>query len=166
MSAAGSDNYADDFEVGDCFSHARGKTVTEMDNVLLTHLVMNTAQSHFNEHIMQDSQFGRRIVFGGVTAAIVIGLAAQDTAEHAQRELSMDNIQFLAPVFHGDTLYAFSEVLAKGRRTGDGQPVTFRHFGINQRDELVFQGDRTALLDLRRPPTDPIPAPTDGARHD
>jgi len=151
MSLTGSDNYFEDFRVGELYHHARGKTVTEMDNVLITHLVMNTAQGHFNEDHMQSSPFGQRIVFGGITASIVIGLAAQDTAEHTRRELGMDQVRFLAPVFHGDTLYAYSEVIvAEDSDEPDAGRVTFRHYGVNQRDQVVFEGDRTLLV-ARRP---------------
>jgi acyl dehydratase len=50
-------------------------------------------------------------------------------------------------VLHGDTLYAFSEVLetAETDDTGAGV-VVFRHFGYNQRDEQVAQVDRRVLL--------------------
>ena len=34
--------------------HARGKTIEGLENVLITNLVMNTAQSHFNEHAMKN----------------------------------------------------------------------------------------------------------------
>ena len=37
------DNYFENFAVGQVIAHARGKTVTEMDNVLITNMVMNTA---------------------------------------------------------------------------------------------------------------------------
>ncbi len=47
-SLTGRDNYFEDFNRGDVFEHARGKTVGEIDNVLITNLVMNTAQGHFN----------------------------------------------------------------------------------------------------------------------
>ena len=94
----------------------RGKTVTEMDNVLLTNLVMNTADGHFNEHRMQQQQrgiagFNTRIVYGGISFSMVIGLAAQDTGEHVLEERGMDKIRLRAPVHHGDTLYAYTEVL-------------------------------------------------------
>ena len=53
-SLTGTDNYFEAFTAGDRFRHARGKTVTEMDGVLITNLVMNTAQGHFNEDAMAD----------------------------------------------------------------------------------------------------------------
>jgi len=143
----GSDNYFEHFTVGDRFRHARGKTVTEMDGVFITNLVMNTAQGHFNEHLMADREFGRRIVFGGVTAAMVIGLAAQDTGENALAELGMTDVRFRRPVFHGDTLYAISEVIeVEDAERPDAGVVTFAHTGHNQRDEVVFTGKRWVLL--------------------
>ena len=149
-SLTGDDNYFEDFAVGDQYEHARGKTVTEMDGVLITNLVMNTAQGHFNEHQMQSSPQGQRIVFGGVTIAMVVGLAMQDTGEQALAELGMDKIRLRQSVFHGDTLYAFSEVLeTRASDRPDAGVVRFRHRGVNQDGATVFEGERTVLIKRR-----------------
>lgn len=149
-SLTGADNYFEDFAVGDVYEHARGKTVTEMDGVLITNLVMNTAQGHFNEHQMQRSPQGQRIVFGGVTIAMVIGLAMQDTGEQALAELGLDKVRLRQSVFHGDTLYAFSEVLeTRDADRADAGIVRFRHWGVNQNGATVFEGERTALIKRR-----------------
>jgi acyl dehydratase len=146
----GRDNYFEDFKVGQVFRHARGKTVEPLENVLITNLVMNTAQGHFNEHAMEASPFKKRISYGGVNFSIVMGLASQDTCENALAELGLDNIKLLSPVFHGDTLYAYSEVLdVKSSDREDAGEVTFRHYGVNQRDQVIFQGDRRVLLKKR-----------------
>lgn len=150
--AAGSfEGWFEDFSVGEVLRHARGKTVSELDNVLITNMVLNTAEPHFNEHAAQaDPMFRRRIVYGGITIAMVIGLAAQDTAVQAIRELSMDKVRLFAPVYHGDTLYAYSEVLAKeAEGEARGGTVTFLHRGFNQNDRLVFSGERRVLLRSR-----------------
>jgi itaconyl-CoA hydratase len=148
----GRGNYFEDFNVGDVYEHARGKTVGEIDNVLITNMVMNTAQGHFNEHLMASSPLKHRITFGGVTASLVIGLAMQDTGENALVELGLDKIRFKTPVYHGDTLYAFTEVLAK-QDAPDGRPdageVRFRHWGINQDRQVVFEGERRVLVKRR-----------------
>lgn len=150
MSLTGTGNYFEDFTAGDVYEHARGKTVTEMDGVLITNLVMNTAQGHFNEHQMKRSPQGQRIVFGGVTIAMVIGLAMQDTGEQALAELGLDKIRLRTPVFHGDTLYALSEVLeTMDSDRPDAGVVRFRHWGINQDDRPVFEGERTVLVKRR-----------------
>jgi itaconyl-CoA hydratase len=149
------DNYFEDFQVGQVIAHARGKTVTEMDNVLLTNLVMNTADGHFNEHRMQQQQgaiagFNTRIVYGGISFSMVIGLAAQDTGEHVLEERGMDKIRLRAPVHHGDTLYAYTEVLeVADANVADAGIIRFKHFGINQDDKLVYEGERTVLMGRR-----------------
>ncbi|MWB79252.1 MaoC family dehydratase [Pseudooceanicola sp. 216_PA32_1] len=148
------DGYFEDFAEGELIRHARGKTVTEMDNVLITNMVMNTAEGHFNAHRMQGGQghgvFTDRVVFGGINLSMVIGLAAQDTGEQAVAELGMTGIRLSHPVYHGDTLYAFSEVIAKedGADPATGI-VTFRHYGINQDDKLCVTADRRVALRRR-----------------
>ena len=143
----GKDNYFEAFEVGQVIRHARGKTIEGLENVLITNLVMNTAQAHFNEHSMKNSPYGARLSYGGVNFSVVMGLAMQDTGENALAELGMDNIRLLNPVVHGDTLYAYSEVLSvEDADREDAGVVTFRHYGVNQDDKLVFQGDRRMLI--------------------
>jgi len=147
----GKSNYFEDFTIGQVIRHARGKTVEGLENVLITNLVMNTAQGHFNEHAMKNSPYGGRLSYGGVNFSLCMGLAMQDTGENALAELGMDNIRLQNPVVHGDTLYAFSEVLAKedAPDRDDAGVVTFRHYGVNQHDKQVFQGDRRMLIKRR-----------------
>jgi itaconyl-CoA hydratase len=141
----------ENFTVGDVVRHARGKTVTEVENVVITNMVMNTAQAHFNADARKDSVFPHILVFGGVTIAMVIGLATQDTAEHAVAELGLDRIRLRAPVTHGDTLYAYTEVLSKEpSERPDAGIVTFQHWGVNQHDTLVFEGRRRVLVAYER----------------
>lgn len=145
LTAPGS--YFEAFEVGAVMKHARGKTVEPLENVLITNLVMNTAAGHFDEHMMKTAPFGRRVVFGGVTTALVVGMASQDTAENALAEIGMTGLRLKSPVFHGDTLYAYSEVVAKEEaEREDAGIVTFRHFGVNQDDVVVCECVRRVLV--------------------
>lgn len=146
----GNDNYFEDFIAGDVMKHARGKTLEPLEQVLITNMVMNTASGHFDEVRMKDTGFGARLAFGGVTIALIVGLASQDTAENAIAELGMDKIRLKGPVFHGDTLYAYSEVLEvrpSGRE--DAGIVRFMHYGAKHNGEVVFEGERTVLLKRR-----------------
>ncbi len=142
------DGYAEDFRVGDRFRHARTRTVTDLDLNGLTLLVMNTAAGHFSEQEMVDTPFGGRINFGGLTLSLTIGLATQDTTGHAVREIGMDDVAFAVPVRHGDTIGAATEVLAV-QPAGDYADVTFRHYGINQRGEIVCRATRTVRVRTR-----------------
>ncbi len=146
-SLTSSDNYFEDFEVGQVIRHARGKTMTQLENVNITNMVMNTAQGHFNEDQMSKTPLGKILCYGGVNFSLVLGLASQDTVENALAELGLDNITLKTMVFHGDTLYAYSKVLEKrDSDQDDAGIVVFRHFGVNQNKELVAQVDRTALI--------------------
>ena len=146
----GAGNYFEDFEVGAKLRHARGTTVGEIENQMLTKLVLNTADSHYNEHRMRATQFGQRLVFGLVTGSVCIGLATQDTGENALAELGLTGIRFTSPVFHGDTLYAYSEVLEKrDADRNDAGIVRFKHWGAKHDGTIVFEGERTVLIKRR-----------------
>ena len=81
---------------------------------------------------------------------MIIGLAMQDTGENALAELKLDKIRLKSPVFHGDTLYAYSEVLeTRESEVEHAGIVLFKHVGLNQDDKLVFEGERTVLLKRR-----------------
>jgi itaconyl-CoA hydratase len=141
--------FFEDFAVGTVYRHARGKTVTEMDNVLLTNLVLNTAQAHFNENDMLGTTFGHRITFGGITTSLIVGMVSEDVTENADGESGFDSIKLLTPVLHGDTLYAYSEVLEKSDRDERCGVIRFRHYGINHRGDLVFDGIRSIPIRKR-----------------
>jgi acyl dehydratase len=62
----------------------------------------------------------------------------------------MTGIRFRTPVHHGDTLYAFSEVLeTRDSDREDAGIVRFAHRGVNQEGQLVFEGERTVLIKRR-----------------
>lgn len=146
----GDGNYFEDFKIGEVLRHSRGKTIEPTENVLITNMVMNTASSHFDDVVMKGTMFGKRLQFGGVTAALIVGMASQDTSENSVAELGMTGIRFKVPVFHGDTLYAYSEVLEKrDADRPDAGIVVFRHWGVNQDDKVVFEGDRRVLVKKR-----------------
>lgn len=153
VTALASGGYFEDFPVGRRLRHARGATVGEVENNLISKLVMNTAQAHWNEHnIPPDHPLGGgRIVFGLVTASLVFGLASEDTGDNAITELGCNQLRFRGPVHHGDTIYAFTEVLeARHAERDDAGIVEFQHWGVTHDERVVFEGRRTVLL-KRRP---------------
>ena len=141
------DNYFEDFEIGQTIRHARGKTVTNLENVNITNMVMNTAQCHFNVDLMAKTGVGKILCYGGVNFSLVLGLSSQDTVENALVELGLNNIQLKNMVFHGDTIYAYSRVLDKRDSAQDDAGImVFKHWGVNQNKKLVAEVERTALI--------------------
>lgn len=133
------------FHVGDRYRHARSRTITDVDLNELTLLVMNTAQGHFSDQAMAESEFGERINFGGLTLSLTVGLATQDVAAECIREIGLDDVKFKTPVYRGDTIRAATEVLAVDEST-----VTLQHYGFNQRNQPVCEVKR--MIEVRSGP--------------
>jgi itaconyl-CoA hydratase len=149
----GATGWFEDFTVGQRMRHARAATIDQVEGAFLAKLVMNTAQAHWNEHFLKGPPLGSgRLVFGLLTASMVFGLASEDTAEHAIAELGCTALRFRAPVHHGDTITAFTEVLAvaDAPHRDDAGVVRFKHWGRNHDKTVVFEGERTVLLKRKK----------------
>jgi acyl dehydratase len=145
----GSTGWFEDFVVGQRIQHARAATIDECEGSFLSKYLMNTAQAHFNERYLSGTELGSgRLVAGLLTASTVFGLAFEDTGEHAIAELGCTGMRFRAPVHHGDTIEAFTEVLAitDSPDRPDAGILVFKHWGRRQDKTVVFEGERTTLL--------------------
>ena len=140
--------YFEDFVVGDVFHHPLGRTITATDNAWFTLLTTNTNQMHFNDHYAARSTFGRQLVNSGLTVAMVLGLTVLDVSQNAIANLAWKDIQLVAPVFVGDTLYAESVVLAV--RASESRPyagvVTVGTRGLNQDGVVCLTYTRSVLV--------------------
>ncbi len=145
--------YYDDLQVGERMRHSQGRTVSEMDNVLFCALTMNSQPLHLNEDFAAQTVFGRRIVNGIFTLGLVVGLSVAELTEGTiVANLGYEKVLHPNPVFHGDTIYAESEVLEK--RLSRSQPgrgiVRLRQRGLKPDGTVVLEVERTVLF-LRRP---------------
>jgi len=143
----------DEWQVGDRLAHDIRRTVTETDNLLFSTMTHNPQPLHLDAEAARASEFGRILVNGTFTFALMVGLSVGDTTLGTLvANLGYDKLVMPKPVFLGDTLRAETEVveLRDSRSRPDAGLVTFRHTMLNQRDETVCQCLRTALL-KRRP---------------
>jgi 2-methylfumaryl-CoA hydratase len=92
-------------------------TVEESDHMTATRLYQNTAKVHFNQHAAKDGRFGRRIVYGGHVISLARCLSFNGLA-NAFRIVAINGGRHVAPIFAGDTVYAWSEVLAREELPG------------------------------------------------
>ena len=141
--------YYEDLEIGQRIRHTQGRTVTEADNVLFCALTMNTQPLHMNEDFAANTPFGRRIVNGIFTLGLVVGLTVTDLTEGTiLANLSYEKVVHPNPVFHGDTLYAESEVLDK--RLSQSRPnvgiVRLKHIGRKADGTVVIELERTVMF--------------------
>lgn len=143
--------FYEDFAVGDIYKHPYGRTVTETDNVWFTNLTMNANPMHFNEAYAAETEFGERLVDGTYVIALAVGMSVVDVSANATANLGYDAVRHHGPVFHGDTLFAESEVLSK--RESDSRDhvgiVTTELRAYNQDDGLVLSLERTPMVQKR-----------------
>ncbi len=145
--------YYEELEVGQIIQHDLARTLTEADNVLFSSLTLNTQPLHLNEDFASKTQFGQRIVNGIFTLGLVVGISVPDLTQGTiVANLGYENIIHPEPLYHGDTLYVETEVLAK--RESKSNPargiVTLRHIGRNQHAVICIEVTR-AVLFLKRP---------------
>jgi len=109
---AGSPYLWQDYGVGTRIDHADGMTVEEAEHALATRSYQNTARVHFNQFTESTGRFGRRLIYGGHVMSIARALSFNGLG-NGQKILAINGGAHIAPLFAGDTIFAWSEVLDK-----------------------------------------------------
>jgi len=141
----------EDFVAGDIYKHWPGKTITEADNHLFSLLTMNNSPLHIDENYMKDHQHGRILVVGPLVLSLVVGMSVRDTSGKAIANLEYERITHDGPVFHGDTIYAESEILEvrESRSKPDRGIVYLESRAVNQSGDRVLTLRRRFLVPKR-----------------
>jgi acyl dehydratase len=141
--------FYDEWRIGGVIEHPLRRTVTETDNLLFTTMTHNPQPLHLDAEAAKASEFGQILVNGTFTFALMVGLSVGETTMGTLvANLGYDKLVMPKPVFIGDTLRATSEVteMRESKSRPDAGLVTWRHRMLNQRDEVVCECLRTALL--------------------
>ena len=109
---SGSSALWDDYVPGEKIDHVDGITVEESDHMLATRLYQNTARVHFNQYSEGKGRFGRRLIYGGHVISLARALSFNGLA-NAVSLLGINGGRHVAPLFAGDTVFAWSEVVDK-----------------------------------------------------
>lgn len=137
-----------DYAQGERIDHVDGMTIEEADHMIATRLYQNTAKVHFNQHTEGQGRFGRRLVYGGVVISLVRALSFNGLG-NAFHIAAINGGRHVAPVFAGDTIYAWSEVLETAEIPGrsDIGLLRVRHIGLKNRsaDGYPTTGDGVVL---------------------
>ena len=143
--------HLEDFEVGDIYRHWPGKTITEYDDHLFCLMTMNHHPLHINDVYAGQSQQGRNVVVGPLVYSLALGMSVSDVSGKAIANLATDELSHPAPVFHGDTLFAETEVLEKreSRSKSDRGTVKVHTRVFNQDGVLVAEFKRLVLVPRR-----------------
>jgi acyl dehydratase len=144
--------YLEELQVGDVYRHWPGKTVTQADNHLFCCLTMAVSPIHTDDHYAErHMDAGQSLVVGTYVYALLVGMSVPDTSGKALAALGTRELRHLAPVHHGDTLYAESTVTAARPSASrpDAGIVTLETRGTNQHESLVCTFERSFLVPRR-----------------
>lgn len=143
--------YLDQFEVGEIIEHWPARTVTEADDLMFCMLTMNHHPLHTNLEYAEDTQFGQRVVSGPFVYSLVFGMTVPVVSGKAIANLATTELRHTAPVFHGDTLSARTEVrdVRESNSQSDRGIVTVQTTAQNQRGETVLEFSRAVMIPKR-----------------
>ena len=115
----------EELQVGQTFRHEVGRTITEADNVFFSTMTMNPQPLHIDFHAAAKAEFGKPLVNSLLTLGIAVGLSVGETTLGTTvGNLGFEKVEFPKPVFHGDTIYAETEVVDK--RDSKSRPACAR----------------------------------------
>ena len=145
--------YLEEFVVVHVFRHTLRKTGTESDNMLFSVMTLNPQPLHIDFDFASKSEWGQPLVNSLFTLGLMIGISVNDiTVGTTVANLGMTNTTFPHPVFHGDTIRVETTVMSvrESKSKPDRGIVEFEHRAFNQKDALVAQCTRQAMM-MKKP---------------
>jgi 2-methylfumaryl-CoA hydratase len=107
---AGAPHRWGDYSAGEKIDHIDGVTVEEAEHQIATRLFQNNARVHFNQFSEGQGRFGRRLVYGGHVISLARALSFNGLA-NAFHIAAINGGRHVAPLFAGDTLFAWSQII-------------------------------------------------------
>jgi acyl dehydratase len=128
--------------------HHWGRTLNAGDNSLFVTLALRHLPLYFNAEYARAHGHPDVVVDPLLVLCTAVGLSVEDLSEAGGLFLGLDAVEFLRPVYPGDTITAASRVVAE--RDSESRPgfriVTWETEARNQRDEVVVRYRRTNLV--------------------
>ena len=87
-------------------------TVEEAEHMMATRLYQNTARVHFNQFTEGKGRFGKRLIYGGHVISLARALSFNGLG-NAVKLAAINGGRHVNPLFAGDTVFAWSQVLDK-----------------------------------------------------
>jgi len=155
--------YLDELDPGQVFEHPRGFTFDRSNMLAFARTFMQTNPLYLNLQYATAQGFQDLLASPQMVFNVTLSLGVQNDSEKAIANLGYYQVQFLQPVYPGDTLRAFTKVLERKDR-GPDKPGIARipTVGVNQNDQVVLQYERKIMVAWRgdRLPTTPAPQVT------
>ena len=119
------------------------KTVTESDVATFAELIGDHNPIHTDDEYARNSRFGRRVAHGIFTGGLISAVLGNHLPGPGAIYLSQQ-LEFLAPVFIGDTITAVVEVTSW---RPEKRIITFKTDAYNQEEKQVVTGQSVLLVE-------------------
>lgn len=106
----GSQHFWEDYQQGERLNHPEGITIDNSDHTLATKLYQNNAKLHFDDFMMQSSPMGQRLIYGGHVMSLCRSISFNGLG-NAMWLYAINAGTHANPIFAGDTVYCYSEIL-------------------------------------------------------
>jgi 2-methylfumaryl-CoA hydratase len=114
---AGSARRFGDYKAGERIDHRDGVTVEDAEHMIATRLYQNTARIHFNQFAESKGRFGKRLIYGGHAISLARALSFNGLG-NAFHVAAINGGRHVNPLFSGNTVFAWSQVLATAELPG------------------------------------------------
>jgi 2-methylfumaryl-CoA hydratase len=147
----------EDFVEGEVFVHPRAITITKAFAIEYAMTFHEACPLFLSEPYAKAHGFKDLVVHPLMVFNIVLSLGVQNDSEKAIANLGYYNVNFIQPVYPGDTIRAMTKVLSKKSRDDKPGIVHVRTLGINQNNELVIQYERKIMVAPSKKPRTTTP---------
>lgn len=150
--------YYEDFVVGQRLP-TYGRTITESDHALFCALVGYHVPLFIDAEYAKTTPYEGRICPSSLIMSFSTAMTESYFRTSVVAQLAIDRGRFFLPVRINDTIRTEIEVVSKREQSDPSRgTVLFRDHVLNQRDETVFQVEKTVILKRRTEVAPAIPS--------
>lgn len=140
-------NYFEDFQLDQTIQHATPRTITSGDAALYIALTGSRFLLSSSKSAAQSVGYQDQLIDDMLVFHIAFGKTVDDISVNAVANLGYADVQFLKPVYVGDTLTVSSTVIGlRENKSGKSGIVYVESKAVNQRNEAVLRWNRWVMV--------------------
>ena len=142
--------FFEDFSIGEQIVHPLPRTISEGDVSLYIALTGSRYALHSSDGFARDIGYSKRPIDDLLMFHITFGKSVIDISLNAIANLGYAEVQFLTPVYVGDTVSLSSEILGLKENSNGKSGIVYVHStGKNQQGETVLSLKRWVMVKKR-----------------
>lgn len=150
MNKASSGYYFEDFSLGQLLEHATARTITEADASLYIALTGSRFSLFCNKEFAQQLGYEKQPIDNLLVFQVAFGKTVDDISLNAVANLGYAEVEFLQPVYVGDTITVVSEVIGLKENSNGKTGIVYVHSkALNQNGYMVLSWKRWVMVHKR-----------------